>query len=924
MKYTPKHSLTILFAAFILLFAGCKNHHIIIEEGKEDPAFTIQEEFLQEFEKTKDPSTNTVPRDRLLAAQEMAKQRITNLGAVAGISWQERGPGNVGGRTRAILVDKNDATNNTVFAGGIAGGIWKCTNFSSTANWTKITDVSDNIAVSCIAQNQTSPLEMYYGTGEIWGNAEALRGLGIWKSTDGGATWNHLASTTNSQFNFIQNIVISSSGIFAATGTGVKKSTDGGNTWTAVLSDKMSDMQLAANGDIYASNFLGNVFKSLSAQQGNVGTWNNMGLPGSHTRLKLATAPSNAGKLYVICQQVGGNDVDNIYRTDDGGATWVTGTVPTIIDQGNNSGFTRGQAWYDLAAAVDPNAPNTVIIGGVDALRSTDGGLTWNQITTWSLFNAPAFTVTVHADQHIILFIPGSSTNAIWGTDGGLYYTSDVNNIVTKPGFTSKNLGYNVTQFYAGDFSPTAGANYFLAGAQDNGSQKFSGGAGIQNTTSASGGDGAFCHIDQLNMSNQMTSYVYNVYYLSTDGGTTFARVINDQAHGSFINPTDYDNNSKILYGDYTTVSTGSGGSYGRWLTTGPTNTGIVVTAFGTASVSNVYVSPNVANRVYFGLSNGSIVYVNGADAAASPVAGVTIRTGIGSVSGIAIEPGNENHILMTYSNYGVVSVYETTDGGTTWTSVEGNLPDMPVRWVIFNPNSASQALLATELGVWSTDNLSGALTKWTPTNEGLANTRVDMLKVRTSDKTILAATHGRGVFTTVLTNTVLPSVYFEKSNTSVAENGGTVNACTLGTTTIPVNVFLTRPAAGNVTVQVNAMGTSTATAGSDYSIASNSVTFPAGTVGPQTVNIVVNDDNSFEGNEYLNLGLAITAGGTFAKTGSTLQNHEIEILDDEKAASAGYTAAVNSGPANSNLGASSPVQGSQTDKKIQYLYKAT
>src|SRR5207247_872769 len=111
---------------------------------------------------------------------------------------------------------------------------------------------------------------------------------------------------------------------------------------------------------------------------------------------------------------------------------------------------------------------------------------------------------------------------------------------------------------------------------------------------------------------------------------------------------------------------------------------------------------------------------------------------GAGSVSGIAIDPSNEAHMLVTYSNYGVTSVFETTNGTTAgtpaWSSVEGNLPDMPVRWVMFDPRNNDWAILATEKGIWSTDNINGGATDWQPTNTNFANTRVDMLRYRNSD----------------------------------------------------------------------------------------------------------------------------------------------------------------------------------------------
>jgi trimeric autotransporter adhesin len=931
MKATINPFKKICFVAVTLLFISnaCYFKHEVDtdeDEENENPGVTIREEYLQEFQRTKDPSTGTVPRERLLEANDQVKQYYSKDFAITGINWVERGPSNVGGRTRAILFDKNDATDNTLFAGGVAGGIWKCTNLSAaTPTWTKISDVLDNIAISTIVQDQSTPSIMYFGTGEVWGNVDAQRGLGIWKSADGGASWTHLASTASAQFNYVQSIVLTPYAIFAATGSGLKKSTDGGNSWSSVLINSISDLQMAANGDLYASNFLGNVYKSTNAQQGATGTWANTSLPGSHQRLKLATAPSDANKVYVVCQQAGGSEVDAIYRTDDGGTTWNTCALPTVTDQGTSSTFARGQAWYDLSVAVDPNDASTVIIGAIDALRSTNGGVAWSQITAWAL-PVTGFTLTVHSDQHVILFSPGSSAIAVWGTDGGMYSTANVNVTGSKPTFKAINTGYNVTQFYGGAINPTSGSNYFLGGAQDNGSQKFPGpGAGVQSTTAASGGDGAFCHIDQTTPANQITSYVYSVYYLSINSGASFINKINDQTHGSFINPTDYDPATKVLYGDYTTVATATGGAYSRWLTTGTTNTGVTVANFSGAIVTNVYISPNVAKRVYFGLANGSVVFVNNASTATTAtVTSTIIKTGTGSVSGIAIETGNENHILVTYSNYGVNSVWETTDGGTTWTSDEGNLPDMPVRWVIFNPTNANQAFLATELGVWSTDDLNGASTMWAPTNAGLANTRVDMLKVRTADNTILAATHGRGLFTTTLSNVILPTVYFEKRGVSVAENGGTVDACTLGSTTVPVKLYLSSPATAPVTVQVNVAGNSTATNGADYTIASNTVTFPTGTTGPQTVNVTVNDDNSFEGNEYLNLTYSITAGASVATPGITLQNFELEITDNEVAPTTGYVNIVNSGTSNTSLGGSSPVQGTQTDKKTQYLYQAT
>jgi len=142
---------------------------------------------------------------------------------------------------------------------------------------------------------------------------------------------------------------------------------------------------------------------------------------------------------------------------------------------------------------------------------------------------------------------------------------------------------------------------------------------------------------------------------------------------------------------------------------------------------------------------------------------GVVIRPEIGvghMVSSIAIAKANESRMLVTYSNYGITSIYESSPGlggSLNWTSVEGDLPDMPVRWAMFDPRNNDWAILATEMGIWSTNDLNGGGTDWEPTNNSFANTRVDMLEYRASDGTLAAVTHGRGLFTTIIPAAAIP-----------------------------------------------------------------------------------------------------------------------------------------------------------------------
>lgn len=232
---------------------------------------------------------------------------------------------------------------------------------------------------------------------------------------------------------------------------------------------------------------------------------------------------------------------------------------------------------------------------------------------------------------------------------------------------------------------------------------------------------------------------------MSTNGGTSFSgTLLADALTGRFINPADYDDNLHILYS-----VKGAGTLYRvKNITTTPTAAQTVTITGMTDWASLICVSPyTVASTTLFlGTEAGKLFKVTNADA--TPV--ITDITGssfpVGSIS--CVEVGvNENELLVTFFNYGVISVWYTSDGGTSWVNKEGNLPDMPVRWALFNPSNRSEVLLATELGVWSSTDFTNVTPTWATSNSGLANVRVDMLQIRSSDKQVIAATHGRGLF---------------------------------------------------------------------------------------------------------------------------------------------------------------------------------
>ena len=717
------------------------------EEGEIPLRDRMDLAWQQEKEMTQDPALGYVPTERLISAWEYTKKNIASRtnAAIANMNWTAVGPKNYGGRSRAICIDLNDATRKTVFVGSVGGGLWKTTDITQTEpNWQPVNEFFGNIAITSIAQDPSNTQNLYFSTGEGYGNIDAIRGLGVWKSTNGGVTWSQLSSTNNSSFYYCQKVFVNSAGaVFVCTSSGLYRSVNGGTSFTKVLGLSMGfvgvssnfcyDIEQAANGNMFAS-LAGSLHKSTD---GGV-TWTDAITTGiTADRIEIATAPSNANYVYILCES--GSTVVGVAVSTNGGTSFTVKTEPADADSNiPSTDFSRGQAWYDLTIAVDPSNENNIFVGGVDLFKSSNGGTTWQQISHW--YGGFTFQ-NVHADQHNIVFSPGSSTIAYFLNDGGIYRTSNANAAI--PTITSKDINYNTLQFYGCAMSPVAGSYDFVAGAQDNGSHKFTQPV-VQNSIEVTGGDGAFCHIDQNESQYWFTSYVYNNFYRSTDGGNNFTSVSSGNT-GRFINPTDYDDNANIMY------CAKSSNQYLRWDNpqTGSTFTTVALTSLN-GTVSAVKVSPNTANRVFFGTgTGGNIVRVDAANTAAPTSTIISAGLPSAYVSCIEVETGNDNHILVTYSGFGVNSIWETINGGTSWTSIEGNLPDMPVRWAIFNPNNNDQAVIATELGVWSTDNLNGTSTVWGASNNGLANVRVDMLQVRQSDKLMIAATHGRGLFYT-------------------------------------------------------------------------------------------------------------------------------------------------------------------------------
>lgn len=755
--------LNLLLSAFfaLALFTGCSriNNTVNFEEYRYDNA-DLAAQF--EFDRTKDPVTGKIPAGQLMKAllYTDSLKKIAPIQMVSGFGvWTERGPnsdatgpsngntransGVASGRIRAIWVDLADATGKTVWVGGVAGGLWETTDITaSPATWNVANDYLSNLAISSICQDPITNNTMYFCTGESFFNLDAVRGNGIFKSTDHGVTWTQLSATTGSNYNYCSKILCDAVGnVYVTTGTGVYRSTNGGTSFTDITptgltANGFSDMEISKTGRLHVS---AGIFATCAYRFTDIpatvaaGTWTSptSGYPSSSIRIELGCSGS---VLYALPSD-GTYQVPTIYKSTDGGANWAaTAAQPT-------SGWASGQAWYALAIDIDSSNTNNVIVGGLNPYKTTNGGTSWTQLADWTN-NAglpPVTTQYVHADIHNIKIYSG--TKVLFACDGGIHYSSDGGTTIRD-----RNVGLRIKQFYSVAIHPST-TNYFLGGAQDNGCHQFSV-AGLGATVEVTGGDGAFVKIDQKAPANQFGSYVYNEYRRSTNSGASWTP-INFSLNGQFINPIDFDTVSNMMFCGNTA------GTFLRWSNplTGSTNTSISITALNGNSVTAITVSPYTAKRVYFGTKNDggatSLCYVDNADVAISGTAGTNISTGLPTnvYTSCLAEGTSDQNLMVCYSNYGVQQVWVSTNGGTSWTNIDGDLPDMPVRWCMFIPGANTGAIIATEAGVYFTTLINGASTAWLP-SPTFPTVRTDMLQYRPADKIIAAATHGRGLWT--------------------------------------------------------------------------------------------------------------------------------------------------------------------------------
>lgn len=395
------------------------------------------------------------------------------------VNWRFKGPDNVGGRTRAILIDRADSSH--IFAGAVSGGLWE--SFNGAVTWQPYDPDFKISNVSSIAQATDGTI--YVGTGNSFegsNNNKDLRsafvGTGLYKLTGNGNSDLLIGPAVELDYNVdwtaINEIAVdpaNSQRLFVATNRGLRESTDGGNSWADVITlttpSPCQDVEMTADGKIFAA-FPSSVYTSTD----NGANFNEVPFNNA-ARIELAVAPSNSSILYasVAASDFRGGCLLGVYRSNNSGQTWFE--IPNAPNYLANS--VQCQGVFDNEIAVYPNNPNKILVGGVSMFQwnqsptaATPGQGEWKVIATTNELNAnnSRNIFYVHADKHKFVFHPTNSNKLYIGSDGGIGYSENMD--AEFPTYGQYNLGYNVTQFYDIGIGPN---DQVIAGAQDNGTQ---------------------------------------------------------------------------------------------------------------------------------------------------------------------------------------------------------------------------------------------------------------------------------------------------------------------------------------------------------------------------------------------------------------------------------------------------------------------
>jgi photosystem II stability/assembly factor-like uncharacterized protein len=690
--------------------------------------------------------TALMERERTVAATAARPE----AGGIASPAWVERGPANVAGRSRILVIDPRDPQR--MFAGSVSGGLWRSTD--GGANWAHVDDWWGNLSVPTVTLDPSDPDVMYVGTGEGFYSLAHLtrsfshfvRGAGVMKSTDGGVTWAQLPATAS--WLHVTRIAVSPTDpnvlLASRRPGGIARSTDGGATWTDVATGEHSfqvvfdpnDGNRAVAHFCATSALTHSVLTSTDAGA----TWQpaQSGLnavTGESSRIELCYARSAPGVVYA---SVGGNG-GSVWRSTDNGINWT---------QRSASGTSTGTSYYYNALWVDPTNENVVVIGALHVWRSTDGGQTFTQTT-----NGYIMTVDPHLDVHSVVADPGydgvTNRRVYVTTDGGVHVANNIFAAAPGSGWADLDATMISTQFYAA--AGHGSSDLLMGGTQDNGTLRIVG--SNRNANLTFGGDGGQVQIDPTDSRYVYGEYQYLGVHRSSNGGAssgTITRGLGDFGSGNsnFIAPLRLDpNNTLRLYA----------GGRQLWRTTNARASNVGWTAIKPnvgSLTSAIAIAPGLSDRVLVGHNDGRL-YRSSNATATSPTWTAVDDNGANDplpdrvVTRLVFDPSDASVVYATFGGFAADNLWRSGDGGLTWQRITGTapfaLPTAPVYGMTVHPDDPDVLYAATEVGVFASDD-GGA--HWTTDNDGPASVVAEEITFMHGTRRLVLATLGRGLWT--------------------------------------------------------------------------------------------------------------------------------------------------------------------------------
>lgn len=661
-------------------------------------------------------------------------RRLTRSGvARTNLRIEEWGPGNFGGRLRGIAINRTDTSQ--LLVGSVLGGIWKTVDGGAT--WNPSDDFLETLAVGSMLVDPDDTDIVWVGTGEGFFNVDAARGLGIFTSTDFGDTWTQLAATANSDFHYVNRVarIPSTNILLAATRTGIHRSTNLGTTWAEVSgistsSRGFTDLKVDPSDPtrLYAYHYGSSAATRRVYRSTNSGaTWSALGTVEGVPTTDIGRMEIGVGTDGVVYLSVANTN-------DATRGLWRSAAGGNAFAQtASATAFIERQGWYDLPIGVDPEDSNTVFVGAVDIFRTTNAGTVITNQTQWNAAGGPQY---VHADIHVIEFDPNDSSIVYAGTDGGIFKSTD-----GGTDWVSLNNDLRITQYYGIAASPDGSS--VIGGTQDNGTHLFFGDR--KTYLEWAGGDGGFVSWDQQQPNFLYGSTPFTGMYGSSDGGlSTTSITIPNTAGGLFIQPFTLDpqDGNRMIVGTARVHYSGNVRSIGSstWQDVSGT--------LGTISATTI--SPLDGEVAYVGTTAGDI-YTTSNLSTATPGTWTQIDQNIvpgSDVTWIEVDPTDAtgNTLYATFADYGANRIWKTTNGGTSWQSVHNNLPDIPLFSVRVDPTDANRLFLGSELGLFTTGEAGLASPTWIQYDYGTAYTRVMQLHWAGND-ILWAGTHGRSIY---------------------------------------------------------------------------------------------------------------------------------------------------------------------------------